>query len=289
MTAQIIDGKGLAETIKSTLRTQISALTHKGKRAPCIAVILVGENPASKVYVKHKHAACESIGMQSINHILPESTTEAELSAFIQTLNQDDAIDGILVQLPLPNHINPENMIEKIAPLKDVDGFHPYNLGRLAQRRPCLRPCTPYGVIKILNSIDQPIRSLNAVIIGASNIVGRPMALELLLYGCTTTVCHRFTQTHDLINNIQKADIVISAVGKPGIIQGEWIKPGSIVIDVGITRGTDGKLKGDVDFASAKERAGWITPVPGGVGPMTVAILLENTLKAYEVRQNIQA
>lgn len=284
MTAQIINGIALAKELKESLKIKVEAYVNAGKRPPCIAVILVGENPASEVYVKNKHLASQSIGMKSINHLLPAGTTEKSLSTLIEALNQDPNVDGILVQLPLPDHINTENIIEKIDPSKDVDGFHPYNLGRLAQRRPLLRPCTPYGVIKILESTGQAIKTLNAVIVGASNIVGRPMALELLISGCTITVCHRFTPAIDLMKHVSASDIVISAVGKPAMIKGEWIKPGSIVIDVGITRVSDGTLQGDIEFKAAKERAAWITPVPGGVGPMTVAVLMENTLKAYEAQ-----
>jgi len=282
MTAQIINGTALAKQIKNSLALNVKQATTKGHRPPCLVVILIGNNPASEIYVKNKHVACHAVGIKSISHVLPDTTNEEDLLSLINALNQDSHIDGILVQLPLPKHINPEHIIEKIDPAKDVDGFHPHNLGRLAQRRPLLRPCTPYGVIKILENTTQPIQGLNAVVIGASNIVGRPMALELLLVGCTTTICHRFTKPADLARHITTADIVIAAVGKPGIIKGEWIKPGSIVIDVGITRIADGTIKGDIEFDAAKERAGWITPVPGGVGPMTIAMLLENTWKAYQ-------
>lgn len=287
MTASIIDGKKIAQSIKERLRSEITAITDQGKRAPCIAVIMVGDNSASAVYVAHKHRAAKYVGMESVNHVLPANTDEKTLRAFISELNNDAAVDGILVQLPLPEQINPENIIECISPHKDVDGFHPYNLGRLAQRRPALRPCTPYGVIQLLESINTTFKGANAVIIGASNIVGRPMALELLLTGCTTTVCHRFTPSKQMIAHIQAADITISAVGKAGIIKGEWIKPGGTVIDVGITRHEDGNLYGDIEFASACERAAYITPVPGGVGPMTVAVLLENTVQSYSLSQNL--
>lgn len=282
MTAQIINGTNLAKEIKQSLKLQVKALIQQGYRPPCIAVILVGHDPASEIYVKNKHTACENVGMKSISYLLSEETTEKHLLNLIEELNQNTEVDGILVQLPLPQHINADNIIEKINPKKDVDGFHPYNLGRLAQRRPLLRPCTPYGVIKILESTQQSTYGLNAVVVGASNIVGRPMALELLLAGCTTTICHRFTPTTDLMKHVSASDIVISAVGKPHLIKGEWIKPGCIVIDVGITRMKDGSLQGDIEFESAKERAAWITPVPGGVGPMTIAMLLENTLQAYK-------
>ncbi|HFD92395.1 MAG TPA: bifunctional methylenetetrahydrofolate dehydrogenase/methenyltetrahydrofolate cyclohydrolase FolD, partial [Gammaproteobacteria bacterium] len=240
----------------------------------------IGNDPASEVYVANKRRACEEAGIVSRSYDLDEDITQEALLAIIDELNQDDTIDGILVQLPLPRHIDTETIIERIRPDKDVDGFHPYNIGRLALRIPVLRSCTPRGIMTLLGHTGEELRGLDAVVVGASNHVGRPMNFELLLAGCTITTCHRFTR--DLPAHVARADIVVVAVGKPGLIKGEWIKPGAIVIDVGINRNEQGKLVGDVEFASAVERAGWITPVPGGVGPMTVATLLENTLYAAE-------
>lgn len=280
MTAKIISGTELSKNIKANIATKIAGHIAQGKRAPGLAVILVGADPASQVYVGSKRRSCEEIGIFSKSYDLPETTSESELLSLIDELNRNDDIDGILVQLPLPKQIDSAKVIEAITPHKDVDGFHPYNIGRLCQRIPTLRPCTPYGVMKLLETTSVNLYGKHAVIVGASNIVGRPMALELLLGGCTITVTHRFTQ--DLESHIRQADILVVAVGKPEFIPGEWIKEGAIVIDVGINRGTDGKLKGDVDFAAASKRAGFITPVPGGVGPMTVAMLMQNTLDAYE-------
>nr|WP_314740506.1 bifunctional methylenetetrahydrofolate dehydrogenase/methenyltetrahydrofolate cyclohydrolase FolD [uncultured Haemophilus sp.] len=280
MTAQIISGTEVSKKIKSDIATQIATYTEQGKRAPGLAVILVGSDPASQVYVGSKRRSCEEIGIFSKSYDLPESTTEQALLALIDELNSDETIDGILVQLPLPKHIDSTKVIEAIVPHKDVDGFHPYNVGRLCQRIPTLRSCTPYGVMKLLETTGVNLYGKHAVIVGASNIVGRPMAMELLLGGCTVTVTHRFTQ--DLESHIRQADILVVAVGKPEFIPGEWVKEGAIVIDVGINRGADGKLKGDVVFATASEKASFITPVPGGVGPMTVAMLMQNTLQAYE-------
>lgn len=280
MTARIISGTELSKNIKANIATKIAGHITQGKRAPGLAVILVGEDPASQVYVGSKRRSCEEIGIFSKSYDLPETTSESELLSLIDELNHDNAIDGILVQLPLPKQIDSTKVIEAIAPHKDVDGFHPYNVGRLCQRIPTLRSCTPYGVMKLLESTGGNLYGKHAVIVGASNIVGRPMALELLLGGCTVTVTHRFTQ--DLESHVRQADILVVAVGKPEFISGKWIKEGAIVIDVGINRGADGKLKGDVDFAAAAERADFITPVPGGVGPMTVAMLMQNTLQAYE-------
>ena len=280
MTAQIIDGKAIAAELKQDLKKATDARLASGKRRPGLAVILIGGDPASQVYVGSKRRSCEEIGFKSVSHDLPESTTEQELLTLIDDLNVDDEIDGILVQLPLPAHINTEAVIEHIVPHKDVDGFHPYNIGRLAQRNPQLRPCTPKGVITMLRKTGIDLRGQEAVVVGASNIVGRPMALELMLAGCTTTVCHRMTK--DLKFHVSRADVLVVAVGKPNFIPGEWIKQGTIIIDVGINRLEDGTLTGDVEFDVAKEKASWITPVPGGVGPMTVATLLENTLYAAE-------
>jgi len=280
MSAQIIDGKAIAARVRGEVRQQVEARVAAGKRPPGLAVVLVGRDPASEVYVRNKRRACDEVGFLSFAHDLDESVSQDELLALIADLNDDSRVDGILVQLPLPMHIDTETVIESIRPDKDVDGFHPYNVGRLAVRAPVLRPCTPRGVMTLLESTGQPIRGQDAVVVGASNHVGRPMGLELLLAGCTVTTCHRFTR--DLESHVARADILVVAVGKPGIVRGEWIKPGAVVIDVGINRTEDGKLVGDVDFEPARERAGWITPVPGGVGPMTVATLLENTLEAAE-------
>ncbi|MGM0520855.1 MAG: bifunctional methylenetetrahydrofolate dehydrogenase/methenyltetrahydrofolate cyclohydrolase FolD [Pseudomonadota bacterium] len=280
MTAQLIDGKAIAADVRETVTANIKARLNTGARAPGLAVVLVGADPASQIYVNNKHRACEKAGIHSFQHELPATTTQEALEALVDQLNTDPAVDGILVQLPLPDHIDSRPILERILPSKDVDGFHPYNLGRLAQRTPALRPCTPKGIMTLLEKSGLPVRGLDATVIGASNIVGRPMALELMLAGCTTTVCHRFTR--DLAAHIQRADLVVVAVGKPGIVKGEWIKPGAIVIDVGINRQDDGRLIGDVDFEAAAARASYITPVPGGVGPMTVATLLENTLEAAE-------
>lgn len=278
MTAQLIDGKAIAAQLKAEMSEKIKEKMASGHRRPGLAVILVGDDPASSIYVKNKRETCEQIGIQSHFHALPESVKENDLLKLIDTLNQNTEIDGILIQLPLPRHIHANQILEHIDPRKDVDGFHPYNFGRLAQRRPLLRPCTPFGIMLMLNHIGQQYKGRHAVIVGASNIVGRPMAMELLIAGATVTVCHRFT--HDLAYFVKQADILISAVGKPGLIQSEWIKTGATVIDVGITRLHDGTITGDIEFAGARERAAWITPVPGGVGPMTVAVLMRNTLVA---------
>jgi methylenetetrahydrofolate dehydrogenase (NADP+)/methenyltetrahydrofolate cyclohydrolase len=278
MSAKLIDGKSIAAAMKADMTTTVQTLVASGKRRPGLAVILVGDDPASNIYVRNKREACEQVGIQSIYHHLEASMTEQELINLINTLNHDPAVDGILLQLPLPSHIDTDKIIDLIDPAKDVDGFHPYNFGRLAQRRPLLKPCTSAGIMVLLHHIHQQFKGKHAVIVGASNIVGRPTALELLIAGCTITVCHRFTE--DLPSFVKQADILISAVGKPNVIQGEWIKPGSTVIDVGITRLPDGRICGDVEFEAAKTRAAWITPVPGGVGPMTVAMLLKNTLHA---------
>ncbi len=286
MTAQIIDGKKIAGKLRHEIKLQVEKRIDKGLRAPGLAVILVGEDPASQVYVGHKRKACEEAGIKSVSYDLPAETPQQELLELIDRLNTAQEIDGILVQLPLPAHINSETIIERIHPDKDVDGFHPYNVGRLALRLPILRPCTPYGVMTLLESIGQPIRGQDAVVVGASNIVGRPMSLELLLAGCTVTICHRFTK--DLAAQVKRADILVVGVGKPGLIKGEWIKPGAVVIDVGINRTAEGKLVGDVEFETANGRAGWITPVPGGVGPMTVATLLQNTLYAAEKLHSLE-
>ncbi len=279
MTAQIISGTQIAAQIKTEIAEKIVQRIAAGKRAPGLAVILVGADPASQVYVGSKRKSCTELGIYSKSYDLPAETSESELLQLIDQLNEDSSIDGILVQLPLPSQIDSTKVIDRISPYKDVDGFHPYNVGRLCQRIPLLRACTPYGIIKLLQTTNINLYEQHAVVVGASNIVGRPMALELLLAGCTVTVTHRFTQ--DLEQHIRRADILVVAVGKPHFIPGDWIKKGAIVIDVGINR-TENGLVGDVDFASAAENAAFITPVPGGVGPMTVAMLMSNTLYACE-------
>ena len=280
MTAQIIDGKAIAQSIRKQLSAKVTARKEAGKRVPGLAVILVGADPASQVYVGSKRRACEEVGFLSQSFDLPTETSEADLLALIDRCNEDPSIDGILVQLPLPDHIEESKVIEQIRPDKDVDGFHPYNVGRLAQRIPVLRSCTPMGIMTLIKSTGVDTYGLDAVVVGASNIVGRPMTLELLLAGCTTTTCHRFTR--DLEDKVRRADLLVVAVGKPNFIPGEWIKPGAIVIDVGINRLESGQLVGDVAYDVAAEHASHITPVPGGVGPMTIASLLENTLYAAE-------
>lgn len=284
MSAKIINGKAIADAMLDEMKTRVGTRVAQGKRAPTLAVILVGADPASHIYVRNKRLACEKVGIRSLAYDLPSSITQAELMVLIEQLNIDNEVDGILVQAPLPAQIQDEFVIEHISPAKDVDGFHPFNIGRLAVRQPTLRSCTPFGVMKMLQSTGLELLGLNAVVVGVSNHVGRPMALELLLAGCTVTCCHRHTK--DLRGNVAAADIVVAAAGKPGLVQGEWIKPGAIVVDIGITRLADGTICGDVGFAAAKERAGWITPVPGGVGPMTVATLMENTLLAQELRES---
>ena len=283
MPAKIIDGKKVSAEVKDEVKEAVLKRKEGGKRPPGLAVILIGSDPASQVYVGHKRKACKEIGIYSRSYDLPPETTQHELITLIEELNNDNDIDGILVQLPLPEHLDASLVIEQIHPDKDVDGFHPVNVGRLALRIPSLRPCTPYGVIRLLESIGETFYGKHAVIVGASNIVGRPMMLELLLAGSTVTVCHRFTKnTPELVS---QADIVVVAVGKVGLVKGEWIKKGATVIDVGVNRLENGKLAGDVEFDKAAERAEWITPVPGGVGPMTVAMLMKNTLKACEKHQ----
>ncbi|MFA3760035.1 bifunctional methylenetetrahydrofolate dehydrogenase/methenyltetrahydrofolate cyclohydrolase FolD [Yersinia sp. 2466 StPb PI] len=285
MSAKIIDGKTIAQQVRNEVAALVQRRLAAGKRAPGLAVVLVGVNPASQIYVASKRKACEEVGFVSRSYDLPVTTTEAELLALIDSLNDDGEIDGILVQLPLPAGIDNVKVLERIHPDKDVDGFHPYNVGRLCQRAPKLRPCTPRGIVTLLERYNISTYGLNAVVVGASNIVGRPMSLELLLAGCTTTVTHRFTK--NLRQHVENADLLVVAVGKPGFIPGEWIKPGAIVIDVGINRLESGKVVGDVEFDVAVERAGWITPVPGGVGPMTVATLIQNTLQACEEYHDI--
>ncbi|MEP2614730.1 bifunctional methylenetetrahydrofolate dehydrogenase/methenyltetrahydrofolate cyclohydrolase FolD [Marinobacter alexandrii] len=278
MSAKLINGKEIAAGVRQQVAAGVEARRQQGLRAPGLAVVLVGEDPASHVYVGNKRKACDQAGILSLSYDLPADTSQEALEALIDELNENPTVDGILVQLPLPEHLDADPILVKIRPDKDVDGFHPYNIGRLMQRKPSLRPCTPAGIITLLDSINTPYKGQHAVIVGASNIVGRPMSMELLLKGATTTVCHRFTP--NLEKFVGEADILIAAAGKPNLINGEWVKPGATVIDVGINRMDDGKLRGDVDFNAAAERAAYITPVPGGVGPMTIATLLQNTLYA---------
>ena len=275
MTAKLIDGKQISIKVRAEVKAQVSERIKLGKRPPGLAVILISDDAASQVYVGHKRKACKEIGITSKSYDLPEETTQHELLTIIDQLNSDKMIDGILVQLPLPAHIDASLVIEHIHPDKDVDGFHPLNIGKLALRIPGMRPCTPYGVMHLLDSIGEVYKGRHAVIVGASNIVGRPMMMELLLAGATVTICHRFTKnTPELV---AQADIVVVAVGKAGLVKGDWIKKGATVIDVGVNRLESGKLTGDIEFDKATEKAAWITPVPGGVGPMTVAMLMKNT------------
>ncbi len=282
MRMNLLDGKAIAANLRQTIQAQVATRVAQGLRAPGLAVILIGDNPASQVYVRNKRKACEEVGVMSRAYDLPPDTAQSRVLELIDELNQDDAIDGILVQLPLPAHMNEETLLERIHPAKDVDGFHPYNMGRLALRLPSLRPCTPKGVMTLLAQTHIALAGLDAVVIGQSNIVGRPMALELLAARCTVTICH--SRTRNLADKARNADILVAAVGKPAFVPGDWIKPGAIVIDVGINRLDNGQLIGDVDFAAAAVQAAWITPVPGGVGPMTIATLLENTLQAANAR-----
>ncbi|MHB8247434.1 MAG: bifunctional methylenetetrahydrofolate dehydrogenase/methenyltetrahydrofolate cyclohydrolase FolD [Acidithiobacillus sp.] len=282
MSAQVIDGKAIAHAVQERVSLRSARFLQRHGRRPGLAVVLVGESPASQIYVKKKRDACTAVGIQSFAANFPAACAPETLLAHIDALNDNDAVDGILIQLPLPPQFDTERVIEAIAVTKDVDGFHPYNIGRLALRAPLLRSCTPAGIMTLLAETGIAPRGMEAVIVGASNIVGRPMALELLLAGATVTVCHRFTQ--DLEAHVRRAQLLVAAVGKPGLIRGEWIRPGAVVIDVGINRLPDGRLAGDVDFDGAIARAAWITPVPGGVGPLTVATLLSNTLDAAERR-----
>lgn len=284
MTARIIDGKAIAAEVKADVRHSVEAMVARGQRRPGLAVVMVGDNPASRVYVANKRKACAECGISSRDLDLPQSTSEVELLARIDALNADEGVDGILVQLPLPEQIHQSAVVERIDPRKDVDGFHPYNVGRLAERNPLIRPCTPYGVVRMLEHIGVSVKGLHCVVVGASNIVGRPMSLELLLMGATTTVTHRFTR--DLEVHVRAADVLIVAAGKPGLVPGDWVREGAVVVDVGMNRLGDGRLCGDVDFEGAARRAAWITPVPGGVGPMTVAMLMKNTFEASLRRQS---
>lgn len=282
MSAQIIDGKAIAAALRNEVKAAVAERVASGLPAPGLAVIMVGEDPASAVYVRNKRKGCEDVGIQSIAYDLPADIAQDKLMQLIDELNADPAVNGILVQLPLPKHIDTETIIERIKPKKDVDGFHPYNIGRLALRMPVLRSCTPRGVMTLLERSGIDAMGQDALVVGASNHVGRPMGLELLLAGATVTTCHRFTR--DLQTQVERADLLIVAVGKPGIVKGEWVKPGATVIDIGINRLPDGRLVGDVGYEAACERAAWITPVPGGVGPMTVATLLQNTLEAARLQ-----
>jgi methylenetetrahydrofolate dehydrogenase (NADP+)/methenyltetrahydrofolate cyclohydrolase len=282
VTAQLIDGKAVAAQVHERVRQAVAARVAAGHRAPALATVLVGADPASEIYVRNKRLTCEKIGIRSLPNHLDATVTEAELLAVVDRLNADDGIDGILVQLPLPKHIDADKVIERIRPDKDVDGFHPYNFGRLAQKTPTLRPCTPWGCVELLKSTGVPLAGKRALVVGQSNIVGRPMALELLLLGCTVTVAH--SRTRDLAEEVGRAEILVVGTGIPEMIKGAWLRDGAIVIDVGINRLPTGKLCGDVEFAAAAERAAFITPVPGGVGPMTVAMLMDNTLTAARLR-----
>ena len=287
MTAKVLDGKAVAAKQRQKSAARAADFVSKYGRAPGLAVVKVGEDPASAVYVRNKRKACEECGIASFAHDLPATTTRAELLALIKTLNTDERVDGILLQLPLPKGLDSTEIMDTIDPAKDVDGFHPTNTGLLAQKRPGLRPCTPWGVIQLAREYALDLTGLRAVVVGASNIVGRPMALELLLARSTVTVCH--TGTRDLRGEVERAELVVAAVGKAAYIPGIWIRDGAIVMDVGINRDAAGKLCGDVEYAAAAERAAWITPVPGGVGPMTIAMLLSNTVDAALARQGVKA
>jgi methylenetetrahydrofolate dehydrogenase (NADP+)/methenyltetrahydrofolate cyclohydrolase len=282
MSAQMLNGNQTRDEIISELKVRIDAALATGQRAPGLAVVLVGDDPASQVYVRNKENGCAKAGIVSFSHKLPVETTQESLLALIDQLNADPLVDGILVQLPLPKHLDSDLLLERIDPAKDVDGFHPFNFGRLAQRRPLLRPCTPAGVMTLLAKTGIPLRGKHAVVVGASNIVGVPMMLELLNERATVTICH--SATANLQEEVSRADLVVVGVGIPNFVRGDWIKAGAIVIDVGINRLEDGKLCGDVETAAAAERASWITPVPGGVGPMTIATLLENTVTSWQRR-----
>ncbi|MEO8809809.1 MAG: bifunctional methylenetetrahydrofolate dehydrogenase/methenyltetrahydrofolate cyclohydrolase FolD [Rhodanobacter sp.] len=283
MSARILDGRRIAQELLDQLSLRVAARVARGLPAPGLAVVLAGDDAASSVYVRNKRKACHQIGFRSFDHDLPADATQRELFDLIDRLNADADVHGILVQSPLPAHIDEDALVDRIDPDKDVDGFQAINVGRLALRRFGLRPCTPRGVMTLLGHTDRPVRGQHAVVVGVSNHVGRPLVLELMIAGCTTTSCHRFTR--DLEGFVRQADIVIVAVGSPGLVRGAWIKPGAVVIDVGINRLEDGRLVGDVEFEPASQRASWITPVPGGVGPMTVATLMENTLEAAELRE----
>ena len=282
MSARLLDGKGIADRLLDDLALRVQARLAAGLSRPGLAVVLVGDDAASAVYVRNKRRACLKVGIEAHDFDLPADTRDADLVALIERLNADPAIHGILLQLPLPGGRDGREIIQRIDPRKDVDGFHPENVGRLALRQFGLRPCTPRGITTLLGYTDRPVRGANAVVVGVSNHVGRPMVLELMIAGCTVTACHKFTPPEVLKRQIEQADILVVAVGRPGIVPGDWVKPGAVVIDVGISRMDDGRLVGDVGFDAARERASWITPVPGGVGPMTVATLMQNTLEAAD-------
>lgn len=289
MTAQIIDGKGMAAQLRANLADEVKSITAKGRRAPGLAVVLAGDDPASQIYVRNKHRACEDVGIRAFSHNIPATTTQQELMGLIDSLNENPEVDGILVQFPLPGGLDESEVVQRIDPSKDVDGFHPYNVGRLVQRIPYICACTPHGIMTMLHrTLGGDLKGLNAVVVGASNIVGRPMALELLLAGCTVTVTHRFSKPQDQKALIRAADILVVAVGKPRFLDGTLVKDGATVIDVGINRLSDGHICGDVDFEEASKRAAFITPVPGGVGPMTVATLMENTVTAWKSHLGIK-
>jgi methylenetetrahydrofolate dehydrogenase (NADP+)/methenyltetrahydrofolate cyclohydrolase len=285
MTARLLDGKAIAQAVRDNVGRQVAQLKAAGRRVPGLAVVIVGQDPASQIYVRNKHLACEAAGMHSPVIILPDTASQQEVIEVVRKLNVDPAIDGILVQLPVPKHIDSKAVIDAIAVDKDVDGFSPVNLGLLAQRTPRLRPCTPYGCMKMLEHAGIDPKGMDAVVLGQSNIVGRPAALELLMRGATITVCH--SQTRDLPGKVRAADIVVAGIGKPEFVKGDWIKDGAIVLDVGINRLPSGKVVGDVEFEAARQHAAWITPVPGGVGPMTIAMLIQNTLEAYQFREGL--
>ncbi len=287
MTARILDGKAIAQNVLDAVRGAVEERVSAGLSRPGLAVILVGGDAASQIYVRNKRRACAHVGFAAFDHDLPATTTRQQLLDLIDRCNADPAVHGVLVQAPLPEPLDIAELVDRIDPDKDVDGFHAENVGRLVLRQPGLRPCTPKAVMTLLANIDRPVRGMDAVVIGASNHVGRPMALELLLAGATVTSAHRFTR--DLKSKVGAAELIVVAAGKPGLIPGAWIRPGAVVIDVGINRMPDGTLAGDVDFAAAAERASWITPVPGGVGPMTVAMLMLNTLEAAEIADRTRA
>ena len=286
MAARIIDGKAIAQSLRENIRTQVAALRAAGRRAPGLAVVIVGEDPASQIYVRNKHLATEAAGMHSVKRVLPATATQDEVLEVVHALNADPAVDGILVQLPVPKQVDSKAVIDAIDVTKDVDGFNPENLGLLAQRTPRLRPCTPYGCMKMLEFEGIDVTGMDAVVLGQSNIVGRPAALELLMKAATVTICH--SRTKDLPGHVRRADLVVAGIGKPEFVKGDWLKPGAIVLDVGINRLPSGKVVGDVDFESARQKASYITPVPGGVGPMTIAMLIQNTLEAYQFREGLR-
>lgn len=282
--AQIISGKKLSDEILSSITETISGILQRGSRVPCLAVVLVGENPASQVYVRNKKNTCHKVGVKSLEYLLPAETTQEDLIELIKQLNNDDTVDGILVQLPLPEHLDSKFVIDTITPNKDVDGFHRYNMGSLALKDPNICPCTPHGVMYMLDSIKVDYYGKHVVVLGTSNIVGRPMALELINRGATVTMCN--SKTKNIPELVSSADIVVAAVGRPNFVKGEWLKNGAIAIDVGINRLDSGKLCGDIDYDSSLDKAAYITPVPGGVGPMTIAMLLRNTLHCYNLNSN---